>query len=1001
MGQTLQIPVRGLYTSPNEHGEIPKGGLIVANNVVFDDDGVLTQRRGQADALAAGADKLHAFSDRLLMHKGSVLSYTDTAVTTKTDYTQAITAPTGRKVRLASQNGNAYLTSSDGTKRIETVTGSIFDAGVPMGLDAQATLTGASGFLANNQTVAYRTVWGYRDANGNLMLGAPSGRAIVAMPAALTTPVNATFTPGAGTLPTGTYYYRVSAVNSIGETLASAETSLAITGPAGVNVNWGAVAGATGYKVYGRTTGAELLLAQTASVTTWLDSGSNTPAGALPGSNTTIGTRDVSVSLSVPTWLTSSHFLQIYRTSASVTATTDPGDEMGLVYEGPAPVTVAVSRLERWANVVTVSTPSPHGFSPGNLVLVSPGGRVFQAGVWVEFPAGVKLVTGASPNTFTYAETGNPGWLDPANNYASVSSITITDSIPPTFAGATLYTSPSQEGILASHYEPPLCNDIASYRGSLFWFGTTDRATLDFWLLAGGAPSGVQTNDTITINGLVFTAKTVENVTNREFKWFQASDYSPASPSLAVRDTAASLIRVINRAAGSPAFARDTSSANEQPGHTELVSRNRLVSLTVSVSRASSWAFTSGLTKAPEVNPHRIAWSPKNIPDAYQPTAWADIGEKQKAGLAILATRDSLFAIKEDGVWRLTGDSFSYGNGPSITPFDTTTQVVGAETAAVLDNVVFALSTKGVVMISDTGTTIISGPIKDQVDPLLVGAMLPLTKSLAHGVAYEAEGRYILWVPAYSTDTQATKALVYDHFQSLATGSPVWTVRTDAAATAIVNPYDGKLCVATSTTLTVERKTLDYTDYADGSAAVTINSVTGNSVVLASAAGVGVGDMLVLGTARGVVMNVVGTTLTLDRAWAGGTGAATLYKPILTETAFAPIIPAPGGWCHFQETSLLFRHLSGGVFYQAFATEIGGVAVGGVPFYGTRDYDTQEPVPAAPFASTPVNLRTWVPRNQQRAAQLRTGFVHEQALCPWRLEGLSLIYRPVSVRLRR
>lgn len=57
----------------------------------------------------------------------------------------------------------------------------------------------------------------------------------------------------------------------------------------GVVVNWGAVTGATGYKVYGRSTGAELLMATitNGSTTSWTDNGSVTPSGALPGSNTT------------------------------------------------------------------------------------------------------------------------------------------------------------------------------------------------------------------------------------------------------------------------------------------------------------------------------------------------------------------------------------------------------------------------------------------------------------------------------------------------------------------------------------------------------------------------------------------------------------------------------------------------------------------------------------------------------------------------------------------
>jgi hypothetical protein len=110
---------------------------------------------------------------------------------------------------------------------------------------------------------------------------------------ALATPVNGTFTVGAGILGTATYYYRVTALNTAGETLPSTETSLAVTGPAGVNVNWGAVTGAASYKVYGRSTGAELYMATvTASATTWLDAGSVTPSGALPtaGTSATIST---------------------------------------------------------------------------------------------------------------------------------------------------------------------------------------------------------------------------------------------------------------------------------------------------------------------------------------------------------------------------------------------------------------------------------------------------------------------------------------------------------------------------------------------------------------------------------------------------------------------------------------------------------------------------------------------------------------------------------------
>ena len=106
-------------------------------------------------------------------------------------------------------------------------------------------------------------------------------------------PVNAAFTAGSGTLVAGTYYYRVTALTADGtQTLPSVETSLVLAATGGVNVNWGAVTGATGYNVYGRSTGAELLIATLGNVTTYLDDGSITPAGAMPTSNST-GEREI------------------------------------------------------------------------------------------------------------------------------------------------------------------------------------------------------------------------------------------------------------------------------------------------------------------------------------------------------------------------------------------------------------------------------------------------------------------------------------------------------------------------------------------------------------------------------------------------------------------------------------------------------------------------------------------------------------------------------------
>lgn len=102
-----------------------------------------------------------------------------------------------------------------------------------------------------------------------------------------------TTTTGGVIAPSTLICYRVSATNASGETLASTE-QCATTG-SGTSTNagvpqWSLVPGTVNYKIYGRTTGAELLIATiSASNNSYTDTGSITPSGVLPAANTTLG----------------------------------------------------------------------------------------------------------------------------------------------------------------------------------------------------------------------------------------------------------------------------------------------------------------------------------------------------------------------------------------------------------------------------------------------------------------------------------------------------------------------------------------------------------------------------------------------------------------------------------------------------------------------------------------------------------------------------------------
>ena len=107
----------------------------------------------------------------------------------------------------------------------------------------------------------------------------------------LTTPEISSVTVDTGILPISTYSYRVSAINTIGETLASSAVTISLSSNnTGATVNWNAVSGATGYKIYGRTSGLERLIATVGAVTTYHDDGSGILGSSfVPIANTTGG----------------------------------------------------------------------------------------------------------------------------------------------------------------------------------------------------------------------------------------------------------------------------------------------------------------------------------------------------------------------------------------------------------------------------------------------------------------------------------------------------------------------------------------------------------------------------------------------------------------------------------------------------------------------------------------------------------------------------------------
>jgi hypothetical protein len=198
MASTLSLKAIGLNTNPNQL-DLPEGSLIEADNVIIDRDNVIEPRRGfKLFGEAFGTDEDRAkqmweYKDRIIRHYGSKLEFqngTNNDGTANFDeFSGTYSEPrTGLRIKKADASGNSYFTTSDGIKKISaklatdlsTASGFIKRAGAVKAVDFKASLTTTnndqSSFLPQDSAVAYRVLWLYKDANENLIRGAPSQR---------------------------------------------------------------------------------------------------------------------------------------------------------------------------------------------------------------------------------------------------------------------------------------------------------------------------------------------------------------------------------------------------------------------------------------------------------------------------------------------------------------------------------------------------------------------------------------------------------------------------------------------------------------------------------------------------------------------------------------------------------------------------------------------------------------------------------------------------------
>jgi hypothetical protein len=646
-----------------------------------------------------------------------------------------------------------------------------------------------------------------------------------------------------------------------------------------------------------------------------------------------------------------------------------------------------------------------------NLILGSPSGRLVinnglsgtrDVNLTVYIPDGV--IAGYFLQAYRSASTSSSS-IEPSDELqlvyeyvltsgdVSTGSVSFTDITPEDLRGAALYTNPTQEGILQSNDIPPCAIDITTYKNITFYANTKGKQNFYLTLIAVSG-TGLVANDTITINGRTYTAKTTAN--NPTLREFQIVTSGTAASN--ITDTARNLIEVINRDTGATISAYYISGYNDLPGRIYIEANDFSVSqFYLTSSRTTCWnpvLQSSGTTNAStnDVFPNRIYYSKIQQPEAVPLLNYLDAGSRDNAIFRIIPLRDSVFVIKEDGVYRIIGED---PNSLRISLFDNTVKLLAIESAVECNNQIFCYSDQGIVAISDNGVQVLSRPIEDII---YQSEILSNFETLSFGVSYEVDRKYIFYCKSVETDTYPTQGYVYNFFTN------AWTRYLNNRSCGTV--YRNKLFLGgVDGWVYQERKQLNSSDYVDDSYNITISSVNNNVLTLSSATNIQANQIIKQGVNNGVVVSINGNDVTItDVTGTFTSGSAIAYDAIRSILEWAQNSGQnPGILKHWRETTILFREAD-------FQSVEFGISSN---FDPNIEYTTISPLRTDQWGSfswggiawgigsgIAYPIRTYIPLLKRRASWLFFRVRSTKAQTYFAIEGLSIQFENMSERFK-
>lgn len=593
--------------------------------------------------------------------------------------------------------------------------------------------------------------------------------------------------------------------------------------------------------------------------------------------------------------------------------------------------------------------------------------------------------------------------------------ITITDIVPDALVlGAYIYTAPSQGGILGNNAIPPLSTDIAEFKGSMFYSDVSTKQSLVFTLVSSGG-TGLVVDDTVVIydgsTTETFTAKASYSAGSKQFI---VSTSASLSPSQNIDATVKSFIKCVNEASALVYAFSLSQGALDLPGKMQLQTRTLAgASFTVICAlRPAAWQpqlaspATVNNTSANDTFKNGLMWSKLGQPEAVPTKYIAFVGASDDRIKRIIALRDGLFIFKErDGAYVLRGDNES---SFSVTPLDITAKLIAPDSLVAVNNKIYGLFEAGICEVSDTGVSIISLPIKDQILPLF-GTPLTVLKAYSFGIGAETDGKYILSVPATSSDTTTVKQIVFDVFGRTFCR---WNFNLLCGG---VNPASTKMYLGGGNThkVRIERKAFDYTDFADYGNLCTIataSDVTTTTLTIDNTSDMAAGDIIYQSTTYFAYIesvNTVAGTIVIDsvQAWTKNTATVVHMKAIDVKIQWnADLGGAPSSLKQYYEGLLIQQQAFQKSATMYFSSDINAseasialTSSSGNGAFG--EFIWGEEAFGGDQAKTPK--RFGIPLGHARCSELSIRFEHKIAYSDFQIAGLSLSFNPSSTRVAR